>query len=121
MTELKTLNTLLPDVMVNKIFGDPKGKTPLQRKNMMVGAYTKDYLKQEAIKHIKAIRNSRLVSSTSQVAGEDIATIIFVGGKEKKVTTKEALLLQELSYCKSGKVDLWIEDFFNIKKKDLKC
>ncbi len=109
MPELKTLKELKGRIL--PMTGE-KGKP--------INQVSTDILKEEAIKWIKAIRNAKFVSSTSIVAGEDIVTIVFGDGKEKKVTTKQAALFQELSFYKEGKVDLWIVDFFNITKKDMK-
>ena len=77
-------------------------------------------LKQEAIKWINEIRNTKSVSSITLLKGEEIVVIIFADGSGKKVTTKEALSLRILSSYKDGKVDLWIKDFFNITEKKLK-
>ena len=49
--------------------------------------------RQEAIKHIKAIRNAKIILSMTQAFGEDIVHLDFVDGTDKKVIREEALIL----------------------------
>lgn len=102
MVELKTLKNLLPDVMVSKCFGDSKGKTLLQRKDMMVGAYTLDCLKQEAINWIKELIKEKKLEFTIP----DGRVISFETGDPEWETHAQLLLN-------------WIKHFFNITEEEL--
>lgn len=116
-TQLKTLNTLVPDMMITKPFGNPKAKTPLQRKDMMIGGYTKNYLQEEAIKWIKELTeriNNLFIrehysSDIAYAAAEGIINLKKIEDDQLKLTKVEMF----------GQIE-WIKYFFSITEDDLK-